>query len=135
MNSTLEKKKGGKIIGEKEKARSKRKWREMTGKAQGLTKRPYLNISHRCYIFCNCPSGVALRLLHPRAMHQCNIRMTNKPFFYKAGERRFESYMGGKKRVLDLRHHSQHTQRKRTHIVQLIEVEDLENYSLQFCLH
>lgn len=143
MNSTLEKKKGGKIIGEKEKARSKRKWREMTGKAQGLTKRPYLNISHRCYIFCNCPSGVALRLLHPRAMHQCNIRMTNKPFFYKAGERRFESYMGGKKkstggkkkRVLDLWHHSQHTQRKRTHIVQLIEVEDLENYSLQFCLH
>lgn len=98
MNSTLEKKKGGKIIGEKEKARSKRKWREMTGKAQGLTKRPYLNISHRCYIFCNCPSGVALRLLHPRAMHQCNIRMTNKPFFYKAGERRFESYMGGKKK-------------------------------------
>lgn len=37
MNSTLEKKKGGKIIGEKEKARSKRKGREMTGKAQGLT--------------------------------------------------------------------------------------------------
>lgn len=58
---------------------------------------PTLNISHRRYIFCNCPSGVALRLLHPRVMHQCNIRMTNKPFFYKAGERRFESYMGGKK--------------------------------------
>lgn len=38
MNSTLEKKKGGKIIGEKEKARSKRKGREITGKAQGLTK-------------------------------------------------------------------------------------------------
>lgn len=38
MNSTLEKKKRGKIIGEKEKVRGKRKGREMTGKAQGLTK-------------------------------------------------------------------------------------------------
>lgn len=52
-NFILEKKKGGKIIGEKETARSKRKEREMTGNAQGPTNSlcPDSSIFPTCYIF------------------------------------------------------------------------------------
>lgn len=56
--------------------------------------------------------------------------MSNKPFFYKAGEKRFERYTGGKKSSGPKTPLSAYIEKEDT---SWIELEDLENYSLQTC--
>lgn len=115
INSTLEKKKGGKIIGEKEKTRSKMKEGRWLKRHKALPRAVswLCNISRRCYIYFETVPLVLLWDFY--IPEQCIIvifRMGNFFFSFIKWEKRDVKGMSEKKKkdVVDLRHHS-HTHR------------------------
>ena len=126
INSTLEKKKGRGMTGEKVKARDKRNRRQMTGKVQGLAKSlcpDSILYVLKLFLWC-CFEALTVQ---SRESLQYSGWVRSLSFIKQKGDLKGR----WKDDIVGLRHHFQYTWRKRIHL----KVEDLENYSLQIRWH